>query len=540
MAAAIGAGLPGAGAHRQHDRRHRRRHHRGRGDLARRHRVEPVGPRRRRRARRGDHPVHQEGVQPRPRRAHGRGGEDRPRIGVAAPGGAARRDPRPRPRHRPAQDDRHLHRGDPRGHRGAGRRDRRRGEGHPRQDAARAGRRHHGAGHRARRWWRAAARPRRPPAARDRHADRHRAEPARLRRHRLGSVARGVRGAQGRAVLVASRRADPAPASWLFSRRTGRSRFTLVVLRPADLGHPAGARPPRHGTGRPVCDDARLDARAGPRSSGDGVFDRSPTRWNGIFGYGRRRRRRTSSCGASSSRRRADQARGRAARGPGGRAQAGSWTSSSPPTSRGSPPGWCRVRSSSFDRTVEIDQGCGRRRPEGHGGRHRRRPRRQASSRPIRSRSVIVELITDPSFKRRLSCRRGARRSGIAHGDGPNSRPDRRRRQHRHPTSQVQQGRRRVHQRRSTSSAFPPDVPVGKVTKVADTVVGDEVPSRTSRSIRRRPGVAHATSRSSCRDADVIHRPERRVARASSCACVLAGVGLFARLSVGRRPRPTS
>ena len=40
------------------------------------------------------------------------------------PGGAARRDPRPRPRHRPAQDHRHHHRGDPRGHRGAGRRHR--------------------------------------------------------------------------------------------------------------------------------------------------------------------------------------------------------------------------------------------------------------------------------------------------------------------------------------------------------------------------------------------------------------------------------
>ena len=38
MAAAIGAGLPGARADRQHGRRHRRRHHRGRGHLARRHR----------------------------------------------------------------------------------------------------------------------------------------------------------------------------------------------------------------------------------------------------------------------------------------------------------------------------------------------------------------------------------------------------------------------------------------------------------------------------------------------------------------------
>ena len=50
-----------------------------------------------------DRPVHQEGVQPRPRRAHRRGGEDRARLGVAPRGGAARRDPRPRPRHRPAR-----------------------------------------------------------------------------------------------------------------------------------------------------------------------------------------------------------------------------------------------------------------------------------------------------------------------------------------------------------------------------------------------------------------------------------------------------
>ena len=43
---------------------------------------------------------------PRARRAHRRGGQDRPRLGVAAGGGAARRDPRPRPRHRSAEDDR--------------------------------------------------------------------------------------------------------------------------------------------------------------------------------------------------------------------------------------------------------------------------------------------------------------------------------------------------------------------------------------------------------------------------------------------------
>ena len=46
MAAAIGAGPPGARAGRQHGRRHRRRHHRGRGHLARRHRRERVDPHR--------------------------------------------------------------------------------------------------------------------------------------------------------------------------------------------------------------------------------------------------------------------------------------------------------------------------------------------------------------------------------------------------------------------------------------------------------------------------------------------------------------
>ena len=67
MAAAIGAGLPiheptgnmvvdiGGGTTR------------GRGHIARRHRRQPVDPHRRGRARRGDHLVRQEGVQPRPR-----------------------------------------------------------------------------------------------------------------------------------------------------------------------------------------------------------------------------------------------------------------------------------------------------------------------------------------------------------------------------------------------------------------------------------------------------------------------------------------
>ena len=56
----------------QHDRRHRRRHHRHRRHLARRHRLQQGGARRRQRDGRGDHPVHQEDVQPAHRRAHRR------------------------------------------------------------------------------------------------------------------------------------------------------------------------------------------------------------------------------------------------------------------------------------------------------------------------------------------------------------------------------------------------------------------------------------------------------------------------------------
>jgi rod shape-determining protein MreB len=81
MAAAIGAGMPITEPVGQHDRGHRRRHHRHRRHLARRHRLQQGGARRRQRDGRGDHPVHQEGVQPADRRTHRRGDQDGDRLG---------------------------------------------------------------------------------------------------------------------------------------------------------------------------------------------------------------------------------------------------------------------------------------------------------------------------------------------------------------------------------------------------------------------------------------------------------------------------
>ena len=113
MAAAIGAGLPGRGADREHGRRHRRRHQRGGRDLARRHRRLAVDPDRRRRARRGDHQLRQARVQADDRAADGRGGQARDRLGVPARRGGPGGDPRPRPRLRAAEDGRPDERGGP-------------------------------------------------------------------------------------------------------------------------------------------------------------------------------------------------------------------------------------------------------------------------------------------------------------------------------------------------------------------------------------------------------------------------------------------
>jgi rod shape-determining protein MreB len=64
MAAAIGARAAHHRALGQHGGGHRGRHHGHRGDLAGRHRLQQVGAGGRQRDGRGDHPVHQEEVQP--------------------------------------------------------------------------------------------------------------------------------------------------------------------------------------------------------------------------------------------------------------------------------------------------------------------------------------------------------------------------------------------------------------------------------------------------------------------------------------------
>ena len=116
--------------------RHGRRHHRGGGHLARGDRRVPQHPHRRRRARRGDHLVGQEGVQRHARGAHRRAGEDGDRVGLALRRRARRRGPGPRPDQRPAQDHRPVQPRGPRGDRGAGAGDRRRRQVHAGQDAS--------------------------------------------------------------------------------------------------------------------------------------------------------------------------------------------------------------------------------------------------------------------------------------------------------------------------------------------------------------------------------------------------------------------
>ena len=147
MAAAIGADLPVHEPTRQHDRRHRRRHHRGRGDLARRHRhrqsVRVAGDEL-------DDAILQYVKKEFSLAIGDRTAEEiKIQMGSAWPmEDELTADIRGRDLVvRPAAHDPAHHRARPRGARRAGRRHRRRREDDARQDAARAGCRHHGGRH---------------------------------------------------------------------------------------------------------------------------------------------------------------------------------------------------------------------------------------------------------------------------------------------------------------------------------------------------------------------------------------------------------
>ena len=91
--------------------------------------------------------------------------------------------------------------------------DRRLGEGHPRQDAARARGRHHGEGHRHHRWRRAAHRDRERDPGGDRHAGAPGEAPAVLGGPRLGSVPRELRRAAAGPELLTAGLTVPRGAS---------------------------------------------------------------------------------------------------------------------------------------------------------------------------------------------------------------------------------------------------------------------------------------------------------------------------------------
>ena len=156
--------------------------------------VSQSHPRRRRRARRVDHQLRQEGVQAPDRPADGRGSQARDRQRVPARGGGAGRDPRPRPRLRAAEDRGADLRGGARGARGAARADHRldQGDAGPHAAGARLG--HHGPRHHARGRRQPPAGPRRAPARRDADAGPPRRVAADLRRGRKRTQPRGVRG----------------------------------------------------------------------------------------------------------------------------------------------------------------------------------------------------------------------------------------------------------------------------------------------------------------------------------------------------------
>ena len=166
---------PGARAGRQHGRRHRRRHHRGRGHLARRHRrrasrsASPATSSTTRSSRTSRRSTRSRSASAPPRRSRSRSASAYPLEEelYAEIRGRDLVTGLPKTIVVSTEEIREAIEEPVVG-------DRRRGQGHARQDPARARGRHHGEGHRHHRRRRAAARPRPAAPRRDRDADRHR------------------------------------------------------------------------------------------------------------------------------------------------------------------------------------------------------------------------------------------------------------------------------------------------------------------------------------------------------------------------------
>ena len=235
------------------------------------------------------------------------------------------------------------------------------------------------------------------------------------------------------------------------SRRTGRSRFTLLLL-----SSPRSRSSPSTSAASGVVDSAARRRRSTPcsarcASASSGSSTRSVTPGT-ASSTTTTSRRRTSGSGPSSTTLEAERSQRQTPS-----SSARSCSNSSGPRLRGrhrrrSRPASCRARSSNFEHTIEIDKGratgikVGMPVVTGAGlvGQHRARCTEQRS---------VVRLLTDPTFAVGVSRVDVADDDGIVHGHGAgqsaHARPDRR----------AEQGgraaKRRDHERRSRDSRLP-------------------------------------------------------------------------------------
>ena len=373
--------------------------------------------------------------------------------------------------------------------------------------------------------------------------------------HRLGPVPRGVRGAQGRADLRPRDQLSATPTLVALSRRTGRSRFTLVLL-VLTVAHPAHPRLPRrrarsHGRATALPDRVQPRCRTRPTGLPAGrrlLARRVPLRRPQEGERRAARPARPKLQGQQAPERRTPSRSSR---------RAHDARSTSPVRRRhpdASPPRSSSGRSTNFEDTIEIDKGTDDgikvgmpvvtgaglvgRIVEVHGG----------------TRSV-VQLLTDPDVRRRRAARDVAARPGVhGHGDGQ-------------AAARSTQGigpkvARAAGNELVTTSGwterFPPEIPVGNVmqgelssdqlTQVrhVDAARRPRQRSRSSRSLRlvsramtssARPAARRARRARDAADARCIADLRCGARRATSCCCCRSRVGIVARPRRGRHRR---